>query len=464
MGAPDYAAFLASKESRVIPAGIEPGPLNPMLFPFQREIVEWALRLGRAALFTSCGTGKTPMQLEWAQRVVESTGGSVLILCPLAVAQQTVREGEKFGIKVAYARSQAAAKHAGITATNYEMLKAFDPGAFAGVVLDESSILKSFMGATKRKLMEAFARTPYRLCCTATPAPNDHMEIGNHSEFLGVLPSCEMLTRWFINDTSNFGTYRLKHHAVDAFWDWVASWAVCVDRPSDLGNYSDAGFVLPSLTVTKHSVPVDLTIDRGDRLFRLPELSATSLHKEKRLTASTRADRLAVVLAAESKETWVVWCDTDYEADALTAVLPDAVEVRGSHPLERKEEALWRFTCGHTKQLIVKPRIAGFGLNWQHCARVGFIGPSFSYEQWYQAIRRTWRFGQTRDVRVHVIMAETERAVWDVLQRKAGEHEAMKDNMFAATRRAHARSSPRIDYSPQHVGHIPAWLQSEVRP
>lgn len=454
-----YEDFIASKATLAKPSGIaHPRPVSKRLFPFQREIVDWALRLGRAAIFADCGLGKGPMALEWSRHVAKHTGGRVLVLAPLAVAQQFIREGAKFGIAVTYAREQSEVVGP-ISVTNYERLDRFDTSSFAGVVLDESSILKSFMGATKRALLDSFQSTPFRLCCTATPAPNDHLELGNHAEFLGVLSSHEMIARWFINNTALFGDYRLKGHAVVPFWDWVASWARCVGKPSDIGHHSDAGYDLPPLRLHKHVIEVDVTSGRGDHLFRLPEMSATAVHAEKRRTVADRARKIASVVAAEPGESWIVWCETDYEADALTAAIPDAVEVRGPDSPEKKEAALVDFSTGQIRVLVTKPKIAGFGLNWQHCARVAYVGATFSYESFYQTIRRAWRFGQLRPVEAHIALAHTELSVLDVMMRKQGEHETMKAEMFAAMRRAQAKSDDRRrDYSPTMPIRLPSFL------
>lgn len=454
-----YEAFLARKLVRPLPAGLtDVPPLHPALFPFQREAVTYLLRVGRGAAFLDTGLGKTLCQLEWARVVAEHTGRPVLILAPLAVAAQTVREGARFGVAVQRAQRQGDVTSARIVVTNYERLDDFDPAAFGGVVLDESSILKAFMGATKRALCERFAQTPFRLACTATPAPNDFMEIGNHSAFLGVMPANEMLSRWFINDSMNFGTYRLKGHAERDFWRWVASWAVCVSRPSDLDD-SDDGFTLPPLDVRRHVVKADLVTDRGDALFRQPEMSATSLHREKRLTIAARAACIAELVAAEPAEPWLLWCDTDYEADALRAAIPDAVEVRGSEPVERKEAKLLSFVDGAARVLITKPKIAGWGLNFQHCARIGFVGLSFSYEAYYQAIRRCWRFGQRRPVMVHIVMADTEHGIWSVIQRKIDQHEQMKAAMCRENfKRLAVAHGIKHHYHPTRTASLPAWM------
>jgi superfamily II DNA or RNA helicase len=413
-------------------------------------------------LFADTGLGKTAMQLAWAHQVVRRTGGRVLILAPLAIGPQTVREAAKFGIPGVKHVRQGDQVEDGITVCNYQSLHKLEPHSFAGVVLDESSILKAYSGATKQALVDAFAETPFRLACTATPAPNDYLELGNHSEFLGVMPSHQMLARWFVNDQSGMCAYRLKGHAVTPFWDWVTSWARCIGRPSDMGAYSDAGFDLPPFRLHRHSVTVDLSAKREEgMLFRLQDGSATSLHRERRLTSEDRAAKVAELVRSEPDESWLIWTDTNYDADALRAILPEATEVRGDHSDDEKEARLLGFADGSARVLVTKPSIAGFGLNWQHCARVAFVGPSYSYEQFYQAIRRCWRFGQTRQVEVHVVLAATEALVGQVLDHKGEAHEAMKIAMFAASRRAASRAARSPDYLPIHKASVPRWLRSE---
>jgi hypothetical protein len=458
----DYREFLARKAALTLPAGMERVPaLLPALKDHQRIGVEAALRRGRAALFYDTGLGKTLMQLEWARCVHEHTGGPVLIMAPLAVAGQTVKEGQRFGIDVTRLRGLGDVVGPGVNIINYDRLEHVTPEQFAGVVLDESSILKNFAGATKNALVSAFAGTPYRLCCTATPAPNDYMEIGNHSEFLGLLPMNEMLQRWFINDTSEASqSWRLKGHAVASFWDWVASWGMCVSLPSDIGC-DDDGYDLPELRTRRHIVASDVEQDAGEMLFRMPVMSATEMHGEKRRSVVTRAAKVASLVGAEPREPWLIWCDTDYEADALKAALPDAVEVRGSMTIADKERRLDAFSDGRTRVLITKPTVAGFGMNWQHCARIAFAGVSYSYEKYYQAIRRCWRFGQTRPVEVHVVMGETEATVWATVSRKADAHDGMKLDMIAATRRAVANDVARLrPYNPTFQGRLPSWLHA----
>jgi superfamily II DNA or RNA helicase len=458
-----YQGHLANKAMTTPVEGFD-WTLRPesAAFPFQRDTVEWALRRGRAAIFADTGLGKTLMQLEWANAVAEHTGGRVLILSPLAVGPQTVREAGKFGIPgVRFVRKQDDVGDARVVVCNYESLHRLDIDAFVGVVLDESSILKSYMGATKRALISGFADTPYRLACTATPAPNDYLELGNHSEFLGVLNSTLMIARWFITDQSAMGVFRLKGHARLHFWDWVATWSRCIGKPSDIGPYDDTAYNLPELVKTPHMVSVDITTDRGDgHLFRKVALSATDIHREKRRSAPLRAAKVAELVMAESDEPWLIWCETNYEADALAAVLPTAIEVRGNTRTELKESRLLGFgdAGGY---LVTKPKIAGFGLNWQHCARVAFVGGSYSYEAFYQAVRRCWRFGQKRPVHVHIVMGKTESALWQVVTRKAGAHEAMKLEMFAASRRSIKREARSADYHPTHLAPVPSWLHGD---
>ncbi|GLS45120.1 helicase-related protein [Methylobacterium brachythecii] len=461
-----YHDLIARKRVAAEPAGLAHVPqLNASLKPHQAHCVDFALRVGRAGHFLDTGLGKSFAALEWGRVVVEATNRPVLMLAPLAVGPQHGREAERWGIDGAYRREPDPADRARIVITNYERLDRFDLDAFGGVILDESSILKNFTGITTRRLIEAFARTPFRLSATATPAPNDHMELGQQSQFLGAMASNEMLSRWFVTDQQQMGKYRVKRAAVRPFWEWVSSWARCVAKPSDLG-FSDAGYDLPELVTCRHLIEADRTSDAGSerdgqgRLFRMPEMSATSIHQEKRLTTAARAARIAEVVALEPTEAWIVWCDTDYEADALAAVIPDAVEVRGSMSAEMKEERLDAFSRGAIRILISKPSVAGFGLNWQHCARMAFVGLSFSYESYYQAVRRCWRFGQTRPVHVHVACADTEAAIGDTIARKAGDHAAMKREMTAAMARAARSSTVLEDYRPSLTAALPARMVS----
>jgi len=448
----DYAEFLLTKHCRHTASGFKPGRLPRQLFGWQRAVARWCVELGRAAIFAGCGLGKTFLQLAWADQVVRHTKRPVLVLTPLAVAPQTVEEGAKLGIEARQVGDQAEVGSSGIYVTNYQKLLAgrFDASAFSGVVLDESSILKAYMGKTKRLLIDSFAQTPYRLCCTATPAPNDYNELGNHSQFLGVMDSSEMLGRWFQADQSRVGHYYIKAHAERDFWEWVASWAVCLDRPSDLG-YPDDGYDLPELRYHQHVVSVDAQSGAGDgKFWRDDRLTATTLHKEMRLTAGARAERVAE-LTRDNPGQWVVWCNTDYEADELCARIPDAVEVRGSMPDHKKEATLTAFTAGTVRVLVTKPSIAGFGLNWQHCCQTAFVGLSYSHEQFYQALRRLWRFGQQRPVEAHIVVAETEGEILSTVQRKEAEYLKMRQALVEVCRRqALARREGKVLRQVEH--------------
>lgn len=421
MLAKEYRAFLERKRLDDPMTGLQSiPPLNQMLFPFQRDIVSWALRRGRAAIFADCGLGKTPIQLEWARHVP----GDVLILAPLAVAGQTVREGEKFGIEVRQARRQADVR-SGITVANYEMLDHFEPDAFSGIVLDESSILKAYDGKTRTRIIEAFTRTPFKLACTATPAPNDFMELGNHAEFLGSMTRVEMLSMFFVHDGGETQQWRLKGHAQPEFWRWVCSWAVMLRKPSDLG-YSDDGFTLPELVM--HQVTVK--VEEPTQGFLFP-VEASSLQERLQARRDTIEDRVAdcAAIVNATKDPFLVWCNLNAESEAVAKAIPGAVEVSGSDSNEAKEAAMLGFSSGAIRVLVTKPSIAGWGMNWQHCHNEAFVGLSDSYEQFYQAVRRCWRFGQTKPVNVYVITAETEGAVVANIKRKERDAMDMAEKM-----------------------------------
>lgn len=443
------------------------GDLPASLFDHQKHGVEFALRVGCAALFYDTGLGKTAMALAWGDQIARAENKAVLMLAPLAVGPQHAREAARLGIDARVIRDGSEVSGARIYIINYDRLDRIDAAMFGGVILDESSILKSFTGATTRALIESFKRTPYRLACTATPAPNDHMELGQHSQFLGVMNSNEMLARWFIADQTQMGRYRLKKAGVNPFWEWMASWARCVSKPSDIG-FSDSGFILPELVTHMHEIRADISTMAGaekdgqSRLFRIPEMSATSIHREKRFTLAQRADAVCVAMLAEPGESWISWCETNDEADALMARLPRevTVEVRGDQSPDEKERRLASFSEGEKRIIVTKPSIAGFGLNWQHCARQSFIGLSFSYESYYQAVRRSWRFGQKRPVHVHIACADTERSIYDTVTRKAGDHETMKLAMADAMKRASITSKVFNPYQPETEAALPAWMMS----
>jgi hypothetical protein len=453
----EYQAFLASKTPRAQSVGFEPVPITAPLFDFQKAAVETCIRRGRSALFLDTGLGKTICELEFAAQCAARSDAPALILTPLAVARQIEAEALRFGYGAKVVREQSDVWGL-INICNYDRMDKLNLSEFSCIVLDESSILKNFSGKTTRALIDAFAATPYRLCATATPAPNDFIEFGTHSEFLGIMSQTDMLIRWFLNDTANTGTWRLKGHAVTDFWDWMASWAIMAENPEDLG-FDGSRFVLPPMEVIRHRAVGDVRAPAGS-LF-IEDVSATNMHDLKRQTAAARADKVAEMVAAEPDHAWVVWCDTDYEADALAKRMPDAVEVRGSHLIERKEAGLAAFSSGQNRVIITKPSVAGMGLNWQHAARMAFVGRTFSYESWYQAVRRCWRFGQKRPVQVHLIVAEGEDQIGRVIDRKAEDHAKMKDAMRAASRRNMGReSNVKVPYNPTFQGRMPTWLRS----
>lgn len=428
----DYDKFIDAKTKVMEPVGFVPSKIKAPLFDWQAHVVKWAIRQGRAALFEDCGMGKTLQQLEWARQVSEHTESPVMILTPLAVAQQTAEEGEKFGIKAQVCSDQSQVTGPGIWITNYEKLEHFDPSKFSGVVLDESSILKNFTGKTRIALTEAFSRTPYRLCCTATPSPNDYTEFGQHAAFLGICSPAQMLATFFVNDTFNTGDWRLKGHAQGEFWKWLASWAACLSKPSDIG-FSDEGYNLPPLVMREEIVHVDETDGAGEELFRHATLSATTMHKELRMTSEARAKRVAE-LVSSNKEPWLVWCNTNDEADKLAELIPEAVEIRGSETSAQKENKITQFLHKKCRVLITKPSIAGYGMNFQHCRNVAFVGLSYSFEDFYQALRRSYRFGQKKEVRAYIVQAQTEGAIMQSIHRKIEQHKNMQDSMKEASK------------------------------
>ena len=456
----DYRDFIASRQSGVLREGFSPQSLNGMMKAHQTASVDFALNRGKCALFLDTGLGKSLCELEWAHQVSEETGKPVLILTPLAVAAQMVREGQKFGIDARQIRDQSEVGN-GVMVTNYERLKNLDTECFGGVVLDESSILKSFAGATRNKLMAAFSDAEYRLAATATPSPNDHMELGNHAEFLGVMRQQEMLSQWFINDTSTASQeWRLKGHAVEDFWSWVASWSRCATLPSDLGG-DDTGYILPEIDRHIHVVEADRQqdVDQG-MLFRIPEMSATSFHKEKRLTTKQRCEKAAELANHDRPVT--VWCETNEESELLGGIIDEAVELRGDMSPEEKERRLLGFADGEFRAIVTKPRLAGFGLNWQHCAHAVFASISFSYEQHYQAVKRSHRFGQTETVRNDIVISDTEDVIWQAINVKGKKHQEMKDRMADAMKKAQSSGIVRAVYDRPLDLAFPEWIKEEV--
>lgn len=454
----DYREFLASKAPRSEPTGIDAKPMGSHLFDYQKDVTAFALKQGRAGMFLDTGLGKTRVQLEFCRQGAEATNGKALLLTPLAVAPQIAKEGKALGYDTRVIREQSEAKD-GINICNYDRLHLIDPAEYGAVSLDESSILKNFTGRQSRALIEAFRDTRFRLAATATPAPNDHMELGQHAEFLGQMSSMEMLSRWFINDTSAASQqWRLKKSAVLNFWDWMATWSRAAQSPADLG-YDAAAFVLPPLNIIRHKAEADVSSPIG-ALF-IEDVSATNLHDLKRQTIAARAETLAALIDAEPDEPWLIWCDADYESEAILRAVSGAVEVRGSHTPERKEQGLMGFADGSVKRLVSKPSIAGVGMNYQHCARMAYVGRSFSYEAFYQSVRRCWRFGQKRPVNVHLIVAEGEDQIGRVIDRKAADHDVMKKAMAAAMKRNNrVDAGVKVSYQPNFIGVFPAWLKS----
>lgn len=419
----EYAEFLQRKATTDPATGLQTvPPLNPMLFPFQQDIVSWALRRGRAAVWADCGLGKGPMQMEWASKQPHEC----IIAAPLAVAQQFVREAAKFGIDLAYAKRQEDVTTR-IVVTNYERLDAFHLEQYGAVSLDESSILKSFDGKTRTWLIEAFKDTPFRLCSTATPSPNDYMELGNHAEFLGAMSYTEMLSMFFVHDGGDTQKWRLKGHAEKDFWTWLCSWAVMLRKPSDLG-YSDEGFTLPELVM--HEITVRVDEPTNGFLFPVEAQTLQERLAARRDTITERVADCAKIVNA-TDEPFLVWCNLNSESDALRKAITGAVEVKGSDTIEHKESAVLGFTDGSVRTLISKASITGYGMNWQHCNNMAFVGLSDSFEQFYQAVRRCYRFGQTKPVNVYVICAETEGAVVANIKRKERDAMDMADNMVA---------------------------------
>ena len=453
-----YDEFLKHKEIVVPSVGLDVSKdsINPKMFDFQRDIVLWALKKGKAAIFAGTGLGKTFMQLEWASHI----DGTVLILAPLAVSKQTILEGRKYGIDVTHCNEQADIIPNGINITNYERMDRFDFSQFRGIVLDESSILKAQTGKIRTQLIDYCRQIPFRLACTATPAPNDLMELCNHSEFLGVMSSVEMLATFFVHDGGDTSKWRLKKHAVKDFWRWVASWSVMLTNPSDLG-YDGSRYILPKLTMYQHTVETETT---PEYLFAVEAKSLKERQQARRDSVDDRAAKCAELVNADNEQ-WLVWCNLNDEADALKKLIPEAVEIRGSDKPEVKEQAAVDFATGNIRVLISKPLIFGMGLNFQLCHKMAFVGLSDSFEQYYQAVRRSWRFGQTKPVDVHIITADTEGAVVENIQRKERQFNDMLHGMIAVTQditkaNIHATHRQTNAYNPHEDMILPPWLSS----
>lgn len=417
-----YQDFLDKKKLQPVISGFKAESLNNNLFDFQRVIVEWALRRGRAAIFADTGLGKTLMQTSWADAVCKHTQGDVLILAPLCVAHQTVEESAKFGISVNYCRSQDGIQK-GINITNYEMLEHFDIDSFIGIVLDESSIIKNRDGKTRNALIESCKNVPFKLSCTATPSPNDFMEIGNQAEWLGVVTITEMLAMFFINDAGDTGTWILKGHGKVKFWEWLATWAIVIKSPADLG-FDGSKYILPELKIESHIVESETT----DGLFADIATGLMERNKARKESIDDRVAKCADIVNNSTGQ-WVVWCNRNEESEKLAQLINGSKDVKGSDSIDYKEKTIDAFTHGALRVLISKPSICGYGMNWQHCNNTAFVGLSDSWESYYQAIRRFWRFGQKEIVNVHVISAESEGAVVENIRRKDIQNQTMSQEM-----------------------------------
>lgn len=448
-----YDDFINSKSKTFENMGIDVdrNSLNSNMFEFQKDIVRWALKKGRAAIFAECGLGKTLMQLSWADEIRKHTGGKILILAPLAVAPQTKEEGEKFGIPVNICESQDDVID-GINITNYEKIDKFTGNSFQAVVLDESSILKSFTSSTRNKLIDNFSKVPFRLACTATPAPNDHMELGNHSEFLGVMTRAEMLSMYFVHDGGNTAKWRLKGHAEDVFWNWMASWAVFIDNPKNL-DYEVNGYDLPKLNIN------EIIVD-GDEVTS-ETLTLTQRRQARKESLELRC-KAAADLVNSSDEQWLVWCDLNDESAMLKNLIDNAVEIKGSDKATHKTGSMLNFSDNLIKCLVTKPSIAGFGMNWQQCHNMIFVGLSDSYEKYYQAVRRCYRFGQNNEVNVYIIISAKEGAVKANIERKQEDAKKMQDAMIKLTKEVTKKElqvTARImtEYVPKVKMLLPDW-------
>lgn len=453
----NYNDFLKNKRFVLESSGfdIDKSELNPMLYDFQKDIVRWALKKGKACIFADCGLGKTPMQLSWAYQVHKHTGGMILILAPLAVADQTRREAEKFGYTAKVVEKQEDCI-SGINITNYEKLDRFIAKEFTGIVLDESSILKSYSGKVRTAIIQNFHDVPYKLACTATPAPNDYMELGNHSEFCGVMTRAEMLSMFFVHDGGQTSKWRLKGHAEDVFWQWLATFSVFVDNPRNIG-YEISGYDLPPLNIREIVVDGDVPTTEA--------LTLAERRQARKESLQLRCEKAAELVNA-SDEQWLVWCDLNDESHKLHELINESVEVQGSDKDTYKSESMLNFSKGNSKCLITKPKIAGFGMNWQNCHNMIFTRLSDSYEQYYQALRRCWRFGQECPVNVYIIISSKEGCVKENIERKQTDFLKMQSEMTELTKeitKKELRSTCRIStsYEPKIKMKLPKWEEFE---
>ena len=452
-----YAEFLEQKATVVEDSGFNAEELNGNLFDFQRDIVAWALRKGKAALFEDTGLGKTIQQLSWADAVAKHENGSVLILAPLAVGKQTANEAEKFGIKAKLCESDDDVE-SGINITNYEKLHKFNTDRFCGVVLDESSILKSYSGKTTNDLIRRFRNTKYKLACTATPSPNDFTELGNHAEFLNVMTMNEMLSMFFINDSSNGIGWRLKRHSVKEFFKWIAEWAIMIKSPSDLG-FDGTKYILPKLNI--HTIITETETPEG-QLFAMPAETLQERRQARKDSLTLRVEKTKEIVNSESSQA-LVWCNYNDESEALKKAISGSYEIKGSDTDQHKENGMLGFSDGNIHILVSKPSICGFGMNWQNCHRIIFCGLSDSYEQFYQAIRRCWRFGQKHEVDVYVVIGDAETSILNNIKRKQDNHDLMSVEMLktintVTKEKLYNMRFEKSNYKPQEQMNIPRWL------
>lgn len=463
----NYIDFLKTKQIKNVSAGFDCFDFNGKLFDWQQKISRWGLKKGKCAYFEECGLGKTAQQLEFADKVNKQTNMPVLILAPLAVARQTKeKEGAKFGYDVNLCRTQSDVIN-GINITNYEMIEHFNPDAFGGIVLDESSILKSYTSKTKKYLVDAFRETPFKLCCTATPSPNDFTELGNHAEFLGIMSRTEMLATFFVHDGGSTKDWRLKGHAKDKFFEWVASWACCLTNPADLG-FDGSGYNLPQLNIIENIVKSHNMTD-SDGQMRLYANTSLSLAERRQARKDSLAERSRIVadIVNSTDEQCLVWCDYNDESDLSTRLINGAVEVKGADSDEHKTTSMLDFSNGKIKCLVSKPKIAGWGMNWQNCHNIIFNGLSDSFEAYYQAIRRCWRFGQTHEVNVHIVTSEAEGAVKQNIERKQADARRMTQELVKYTKdilKADINSTVRITenyYANKQIS-VPNWIGGQA--
>lgn len=448
-----YQYFIDNKNKQFQSVGfdVDKNELNSNMFDYQKDIVKFALKKGKSAIFADCGLGKTLMQLEFANQVHKRTGGKILILAPLCISKQTKEEGKKFGIDVQICETQDDVIN-GINITNYEKMDKFVAKEFTGIVLDESSILKSFTSKTRCKIIDNFAHLPYKLACTATPAPNDYMELGNHAEFLGVMSRSEMLSMYFIHDSGETSKWRLKGHADNIFWNWLASWCVVIKNPKDLG-YELSGFNLPKLNTYQ------IIADDKEPISEV--MTLTQRRKARKDSLEVRCQKAADIVN-NSDETFIVWCDLNDESKTLHKMINNSVEVKGSDKNKHKSDSILGFADNKIKCLVTKPSIAGFGVNWQNCHNIIFVGLSDSYEQYYQAVRRCWRFGQNHEVNVYIVISSKEGTVKDNIDKKQKYADVMQDKMIRLTKevtRKELCNTARLVtlYEPKQEIVLPKW-------